>query len=163
MQAVGRLKSLYGTHFLYFTRIDLTGYEHFPDPAPHLYIREKELAGDEYPVEYMLEIFTDTPSWIIKKRIDEYADHNSDEGWLDGSDNRSYPTVLFVVPNKRAEKQLHKYMIESRDNRFIVDEDLVFMTCRAETLLESKDKGIWSLVEENEDRSIVKSGELRKL
>jgi DNA-binding MarR family transcriptional regulator len=141
MEALVQLKSLYGSHLMYFTRSQIIGFDIFPSPGPPMYMRESEPAEGEEPKEYMLEIYTDTPAWIIRKRIDEYITHFDEEGW---SKDRRYPTLLFVAPTKRIERHLQKYIETARDDAYIPDEDLVFMTTTVKDLFTRSNTFIWT-------------------
>jgi len=143
MEALVQLKSLYGSHLMYFTRSQVMGFDIFPNPGPPLYMRESEPAENEEPKEYMLEIYTDTLAWIIRKRIDEYITHFDEEGWSKG---RHYPTLLFVAPNKRIEKHLQKYVETARDDAYIPDKDLIFMTTTVKDLFTRSNMFIWTNV-----------------
>ena len=79
---------LYPHKFEIFTRSETQPFEAFPAPRPDLYLNRKEPNQDK-PNEYLLDIFTDTQFFIIKKRIDALVEHFDTGDWP----NSQYPTA----------------------------------------------------------------------
>ncbi len=134
------LNKLYPKVFNIFTRAETVEYEEtFPSPQPNLYISRKDPL-DDLPDEYMLDIFTDVQIFVIKKRIDQYIEHFESGDWKD----EIYPTILLACPNSRAEDQIQEYFENAKDNAFIEDDDLAFMTTTVKALLGGLNSGIWT-------------------
>lgn len=136
------LKKLYQETFNIFTRAETVEYEEtFPSPQPNLYLSRKD-PSKELPNDYMLDIFTDVQLFVIKKRVDAYIQHYESGDWEEGV----YPTILLVCDDSRIEQAIQEYIENSKDNAFIEDDDLIFLTTTAKALLDSKNnnKIIWS-------------------
>ena len=135
------LHKLYPETFDIFTRAELADYDYFPEPSPNLYLNRKDPL-DDLPNEYLLDLFTDTNLFVIKKRIDVYIEHFESDDWEDDT----YPVILIACPNAQTEKSIQKHIEQALDNNFIEEEDMQFLTTTTKALLDSKNTNtnIWS-------------------
>ena len=124
------LRSLYEDTFDIFSKAELAIFDYFPDPLPDLYLHNKQDQGKSY----MLCLFSDSPLWIIKKRVKAYTEHFDSGDWPD----EEYPDVLLVCPDQRTEFKLQQYLEP-------LLEDFDFYTTTTKALLSEKlEKAIWS-------------------
>lgn len=139
--AYQNLHKLYPETFDVFTRAELADYDYFPEPSPNLYLKRRN-ALDNSPNEYMLDLFTNTHLFVIKKRIDVYIEHFESDGW----EENIYPSILIVCSNTQTERSIQKYIEQALDNNFIEDNDVQFLTSTTKALLDSNNtnKKIWS-------------------
>jgi len=136
------LKKLYRETFNIFTRAETAEFEEtFTSPQPNLYLNRKD-PSEELPNDYMLDIFTNVQLFVIKKRVDAYIQHYESGDWDEGA----YPEILLVCDDSRIEQTIQEYIENSKDNAFIEDDDLIFLTTTAKALLDSKsiNTNIWS-------------------
>lgn len=133
------LRAIYQDTFSIFTKSEIADLDYMPEQLPDLYLNRKEPSQDK-PNEYLLDIFTDTQFFIIKKRIDAYIEHFDSGDWP----NSQYPTVLIACPDARTEEKLHKHIQITLDNNYIDDEDLRFMTTSTKASLDGTSKEIWT-------------------
>lgn len=142
------LRSQYPDTYTFFTKYEIAGYDYFPKPGPDLYL--KRVSPETNSVNhYLLDIFSDSQFFVIKKRFDIYLEHFETGDWE--SVNKSvYPTLLFVCPNARLEDRLNKHMERILDSAGI--DDLFIYTSTTNTLLKSDsiNTSIWSSVYEPE-------------
>ena len=142
------LRSQYPDTFTFFTKYEIAGYDYFPKPAPDLYLKRSSPETNSTN-HYLLDIFSDSQFFVIKKRFDIYLEHFETGDWE--SVNKSvYPTLLFVCPNARLEDRLNKHMERILDSAGI--DDLFIYTSTTNTLLKSDsiNTSIWSSVYEPE-------------
>ncbi len=133
------LREAYKDTFSIFTKSETAELDYMPEKLPDLYLSRKEPAEDQ-PNEYLLDIFTDTQFFIIKKRIDAYVEHFESGDWP----NNQYPTILIACQDARTEEKLHKHIQTALDNNYIDEEDLRFMTTSTKSLLDGATKDIWT-------------------
>lgn len=106
--------------FHIFSRIETSSDKAFPKIPPALYLRRKELLEDEIN-EYLVDIFTDTPYWLIRKRIDQYIEHYEDGDWGEGD----YPKILLVCPTQSIVDKATRYIEKAQDDAFLDEEEMV--------------------------------------
>lgn len=140
------LRNSYPETFNLFTKSEQHTFDYFPDPRPDLYLnRIKQKSSHN---EYMLDVFTDAPLFIIKKRAAAYMEHYDSGDWEGGSD-ADYPGVLMVVKDSGMEKQLQQHLSRRLESQGL-DGELFIYTTTTNALL-SQDPVIWSDVLEPED------------
>jgi hypothetical protein len=125
--------------FNIYTKYELGKYDHFPHPAPDLYLSRK-VFSDHGTNEYLLDVFTDAPLFVIKKRVARYLEHY-DGGYWAGS---AYPAVLIACPDPRTEERLLHHLEQVLES--LGEDELVFYTTTTKDLLalESDNKEIWT-------------------
>ena len=145
MSVVLALKAMHPDIFHIFTRTELGDYDFFPKPKPDLYLNRIKTSAKSYN-EYMLEIFTATPLFIIKYRIKEYLEHFDTDEW-EAESETDYPVILIACPTKSDEQQLQKYIASKLDNIGIDNDELNIYTTSTQTLTSlDSDKFIWTSV-----------------
>jgi len=135
-----RVSSMYASQFNALTRAETAGHaDQFPAPRPDLYlIRKEPIEG--LALDYMMDVFTDTQTFVIKKRLDAYIKHYESGDW----EEDDYPAVLIACPDERSQKQIQEYAEHAKDDLFIEEEDLTIMTTTSALLLRGDTKDIWS-------------------
>lgn len=100
MAALIKLSHDYPNTFTIFSKNELHGVEGFPAQLPDLYIRSTA-PPEGVPAEYLLEVATDSRSFIAKRRLETLVTHFDEEGW----DAGEFPALLFVLPDARSERR----------------------------------------------------------
>ena len=132
------LNQQYPNTFSMYTRAELADYgDSYPEPLPDLVLKRKD--SETTPEMYFLDILKDNQLWLIKKRINAYIEHYESGDW----EEDVYPTVLFVCEDSNTEKKLLEYAEQAKDNAFIEDDELIFMTSTKKSL-HNDNKLIWS-------------------
>ncbi len=134
-----KIRASYPERFHIFTKYELADHDYFISPAPDLYLSGTDTAENQYH-DYLLDIFTDTQLFIIKKRIAAYIEHYESGEWEAEADT-PYPVILIVCPDSRMEERLQTHIAKILDNTGI--DDLVFYTTTSKALA-SSNEAIWS-------------------
>lgn len=109
------IKQQHPDRFTIFTKYELWGYDHLPDPLPDLYLTQDK------GTDIMVDIYTtSTQPYLIRKRIDQLIKH-----YEDSSDQDSYPDIQIIVPTKYIEESLNRYIEKKKDERYIDDSELI--------------------------------------
>lgn len=117
-----------------FTKTEINRFKQFPKNRPDLYIRTP------YGKEAIVVIPTDNPAYIIRKRLDEIISHSEDEGW-DGE----YPTICFVVKDKRTKNSLIYTTSQKLESMGMSDDELRILISDLQTITVGNNKP-WSNV-----------------
>lgn len=141
------LRNGYPETFHMFTKSEQHTFNYFPNPRPDLYLNRIKSSESGHN-EYMLDIFTEAPLFIIKKRAAAYMEHYDSGDWEGGSD-ADYPAVLMVVKDSVVEKQLQTHLASRLDSQGL-DGELIIYTTTIKGLL-SQEPTIWSDVMEPQE------------
>ena len=136
------LRDNYPETFHIFARVEQGRFDYFPNPRPDLYLNRIKPIKNRTR-EYMLDVFTETPLFAIRKRIDAYMEHY-DEGEWEAATDSDYPVILVVARDSRQEKQLQRYIARKLEYEGL-DGELTFYTASLRALLdtENKELAIW--------------------
>lgn len=141
------LKDLYHNQFHIFSKYELADFDYFPTPRPDLYLnRIKPLSNK--PNEYLLDIYSNTPLFAIRRRVDNLINHFESFTWQ-GTKDSLLPTLLIAAPNTKFEGKIQSFAIKHLD----VSEasGLSFYTTTSKALLSNdSDSSIWSNAENPE-------------
>ena len=129
-----------------FTRVELTPYDYFPRPKPDLYLNKHNETGD-LTNEYILDIFTNVPLFIIKKRVNDLIRHYDLGDW-EAETETDYPAILLVCANTRTENSLRSYIYETLDDKGI-DELRIYTTSLKVLASAETKKPTWASIYEN--------------
>lgn len=128
------LRDCYPDTFHMFTKSELGGADYFPDPKPSLYLHRIK-QSNTLTNDYLLDIFTNSPFFVIKKRIATYLEHFESGDW-ESESKTSYPTLLFACPDSRGEDNLQRHLQKLMDNAGI--DDLYIFTTTTKALLSAE-------------------------
>jgi len=100
----------------FFTKVELIGYDHFPQPLPDAYLAIKQKG--KKPERYFLEVFDlDIPKRALKGKIKRYI--RSEEGdWKEKTNNTKFPTILLITKNKYKQRSIKKLIQKTRDEEY---------------------------------------------
>jgi hypothetical protein len=126
-----RISANYPKTFSVYTKYELGGLHYFPAPAPDLYLSRVN-ALERSSSNYLLDIFTDTQFFVIKKRFEQYLEHFESGDW-EGDQKTEYPTILIACPDARTEQKLQTHIAKLLDSAGI--DDLKVYTTTTKTLL----------------------------
>jgi hypothetical protein len=144
------LRNSYPGTFHMFTKSEQGSFDYFPNPKPDLYLNRIKPTRS-HRREYMLDVLTHDPLFIIKKRIAVYMEHYDDGEWEAAADT-DYPAILIVVKDSRVEKQLQEHTARRLEGQGL-DGELSIYTTTIKALLDeqSQETAVWSDVLEPED------------
>jgi hypothetical protein len=102
------LQKAYPKMFNIFTKYELDSFDYFIRPLPDLYFHRINPATT-LPNDYVLDIYTDTPTFVITKRVNAYIAHCELEDWQIETKS-DYPAVILVCPNETVETKVQTYI-----------------------------------------------------
>ncbi|GAC1391295.1 MAG: hypothetical protein NVSMB46_03250 [Candidatus Saccharimonadales bacterium] len=130
--------------FHIFTKNELADFNYFPDPPLDLWLK-RITATDKLPNDYLLEFVSDTPLFIIKKRIDALIEH-FDSGLWEAETNTNYPAYLFVCNDGKIEQRLQDHFNKVFDSTGIVNLCVFTTTTKALFSSDKNTTAIWTNV-----------------
>lgn len=145
--AYNRFKASYGEKLDFFTKPDLAGYEHFPNPLPDAFLSHE---ADDTTKHFFLEILDDRqPFFTHIRRIQQYIDHKESGEWA--MTELAFPVILFVCESASTEKRMQKQLTKSLKNRWV--DDLTFATTTKELLKTlSNNDDVWRILGDEDNR-----------
>lgn len=117
-----QLEDTYPNQFEIYTRTEIAGQKHFPNPLPDLYLKLLR-SIEAKPDEYFLFDLTSKPLYEFKKDFPKLIEHIDSEVWQKKTE-RTYPGVLFICGDSKQEFGVSKYVVSTLDNVGI--DELVF-------------------------------------
>ena len=123
------IRDKYPDTFNMFTKSELGDYDYFPDDKPDLYLH-RLVENIDKPTDYILNIYTDTQVYFIKKKVASYIDHFDSNTWQDKTGIK-YPTILIACPDSRSEDNLRAHVVKILDNMGVDDLNIYITTTRA--------------------------------
>lgn len=136
------LSTSYPEMFSIYTKYELGGLDYFLTPAPDLYLSRVD------PVEgigndFLLDLFTDTQFFIIKKRFDQYIEHYESGDW-EAENKTAYPIILIACSDARTEEKIQLHVEKVFDNSGIDDMKVYTTTTKALLASTYGDHAIWT-------------------
>lgn len=130
-----------------FTHNELAAYNFLPKVLPNAYLVSSRPGRKKrrYFVDVLDEIM---PRFVIRQRIKRYFEYVESEEWRDNT-KHPFPEILFICPNQRVEKYVHKRVILSQEE---YTDKLAYFTTTIERLkAPSTDPNIWHEVAEPDE------------
>jgi len=109
------LRTMYGDELRFFTKSQLTTFEHYPQPLPDAYIRIGD--GDDERQFFLDVLHESQPFFIATRKVMQYIAY-ADEGrkeWERKTDT-ALPSVLLICDNPSLKKRLQKKMRSAAEN-----------------------------------------------
>lgn len=142
-----QLKTQYVDGLAFFTKTDLTSYEHFPKPLPDAFVSLETKNTIRY---FFILIVEDTqPFFTAVRSIKKYLDHKESGEWV--ITETDYPIILFICESTSLQKRLQKQVTKML-NASWVDEMIFATTTKAELTTLPENDAIWQSVTEPEEK-----------
>ena len=109
-----QIEDTYPDQFEIYTRTEVAGQKHFPNPLPDLYLKRFK-SIDEKPDDYFLFDLTSKPLYEFKKDFPKLIEHFDSEIW-EKKTGRPYPGILFICVDSKQEFGVDKYVISTLEN-----------------------------------------------
>jgi hypothetical protein len=109
------LRALYGDDLRFFTKSQLTAFEHYPQPLPDAYIRIGD--GDDERQFFLDVLHESQPFFIATRKVMQYiayADEQCEE-W-ERETGTALPSVLLICDSLSLKKRLQKKMRRAAEN-----------------------------------------------
>ncbi len=127
----------------FFTKIDLVGYEYFPQPLPDTFI---SVMGQGTTRRYFLDLFDEsTPPFVMRRRVKNYFDYVEKSNWDENTDNTDFPSILLICPNESIQKHIYLYE-QSLLEKTYEDKVSLFLTTKSQITI-GLQNNIWQKVE----------------
>lgn len=142
-----QLKTHYDSKLNFFTKSDLTSFEHFPKPLPDgfLSLEVKKSTG-----HFFLEIIEDSqPFFATVRKIKKYIDYNESGEW--DITETDFPTILFICESTSLQKRLQKQLLKQTND---YDDCTFATTTKAELRAMDTDDAIWLTDDPDEKLSL---------
>lgn len=142
-----QLKAQYGNELAFFTKTNLTSYEHFPKPLPDAFVSLETENSTRY---FFIEIVEDTqPFFTAVRSIKKHLDHKESGEWA--ITETDYPTILFICESTSLQKRLQKQITKMLNTSWV--DGLSFATAtKSELTLLADNDAIWQPVTEPDDK-----------
>jgi hypothetical protein len=131
------LRAVYGDKLRFFTKSQLSAFEHYPQPLPDAYIR---IGDGEDERQFFLDVLHESqPFFIATRKVMQYVTYADEcgEEW-ERETGTALPSVLLICDSASLKKRLQKKMRRAADN--IEGDD---MRLYAATTVEIGDRAGW--------------------
>lgn len=126
----------------FFTKVELSGYEYFPQPLPDAFIAVK---GKDITKRFFLDLFDEyTPPFALRQRVRKYFEYSENSDWDENTNNTSLPSILFIFPTESAKKHINHYA-KSLLEKTYEDKISLFLTTKSKIQAGDKDN-VWQKV-----------------
>ena len=143
----GQFREVYPSTFNFYTKSELTAYDHFPKPLPDAYLTNTNTAIGS--TDFMLDYYEETISFtVIRRRISQLIEHYESGEW--DVTETPYPKVLLVCGNSVLERRLQKHIARTLDSLGITDLMVYTTTLKALEAATDPEDQIWTEVFETE-------------
>lgn len=103
------LKSQYGDALRFFTKVDLGGYDYFPQPLPDGFLSYK---GESDTKRFFLEVFEAAmPTFALNRRIKQLIDYYDSGDW-EATDS-DFPAILIICETSVLQNRVEKRVLAS--------------------------------------------------
>jgi hypothetical protein len=134
--AYNQLKAHYGDSLDFFTKSDLTSYEHYPKPLPDAFLSLEAGGGAKH---FFVEIQEDSqPFFTAVRKVKKYIDYKDSGEWA--ITETDFPVILTICESVSLQKRLQKQTAKMLDKT--LSDDLVFATTTKEELKTLKDNDV---------------------
>jgi len=139
IKAYLRLKNDYSSEFHIFSQYELASFDYFMRPLPDLYLHRIK-QHKNLPTDYVISIFSDKPTFVIKKQLETYWRHCDTNTWQSETKSQ-YPSILICCSNPRTESTIQSYSERLIDRTG--GDELNILTTTTKALL-SEEPTVWS-------------------
>jgi hypothetical protein len=125
----------------FFTKVDLNGYEYFPQPLPDAFIAVK---GQDTK-RYFLDLFDEyTPPFALRQRVRKYLEYAENSDWDENTDYAPLPFILIICPTESLKKHINIYTKSLLEKTY---EDKISLFLTTKKRIEVADKeNVWQKV-----------------
>lgn len=126
----------------FFTKVDLNGYEYFPQPLPDAFIADKK---QENTKRYFLDLFDEyTPPFALRQRVKKYLEYAENNQWDENTDNAPLPSILIICPTESLKKHINLYAKALLEKTY---EDKISLFLTSKQRISASNKDVWQKVE----------------
>ena len=137
-----KLRTKFKDGYLMYGKYEIYGNEIYPNPPTDIYIQKIESIQNACS-DYLIDIFEDTPPFVIKKRLKAIMEHLESEEYQQAT-KRAYPSILIICADEKIEKRLMKPIEHVYDSTLKFSQPLLTTTLKRFNEAKSVDEVVWT-------------------
>lgn len=127
------------TEVHFSTKVDLNGYDYFPEPLPDAYIALKEKGKTNRYFVLLLE--EKAPKYTYLDKLKKYMDYLETDEWKSNTKNSLFPSILVICPDFPKKRFVERYI---KDN---MPKEPLYLTTKNQVRLKGIKSDIWERLE----------------
>ena len=120
------------------TKVDLYGYDYFPNPLPDAYIALKEKRKTNRYFVLLLE--EKAPRYAYMDKLKKYVNYLEEDTWNKNADNEPFPSILVICPDYPKKRFVERYIIDN------IPKEPIYLTTKNQVRLKGIKSDIWEMV-----------------
>jgi predicted glycosyltransferase len=125
-----------------YGKYEIYGSEIYPNPPADIYIQKIESTQNARS-DYLIDIFEDTPPFVIEKRLKAIMEHLESEEYQQAT-QRAYPSILIICADEKIEKRLMKPIEHVYDSTLKFSQPILTTTLKRFNDAKSVDEIVWT-------------------
>lgn len=121
------------------TKVDLIGYDYFPDPPPDAYVALTEKSKTNRYFVLLLE--EKAPKYAYLDKLKRYMEYLETDEWKSNTKNALFPSILVICPDYPKKRFVERYI---KDNS---PKEPFYLTTKNQVRLKGIKSDIWETVE----------------
>ena len=137
-----KFRSKFKDGYLIYGKYEIYGKDPYPNPPPDIFIQKTESFVNARS-DFFIDIFEDTPPFVIQKRLKAIMEHLED-GEYQESTKRAYPSILIICADEKIEKRLIKPILYAYDSTLEYSQPILTTTLKRFNEAKSVDEIVWT-------------------
>ena len=137
-----KLRTKFKDGYLMYGKYEIYGNEIYPNPPADIYIQKIESIQNACS-DFLIDIFEDTPPFVIEKRLKAIMDHLESEEYQQAT-KRAYPSILIICADEKIEKRLMKPIEHVYDSTLKFSQPILTTTLKRFNEAKSVDEVVWT-------------------
>ena len=137
-----KLRTKFKDGYLMYGKYEIYGNEIYPNPPADIYIQKIESIQNASS-DYLIDIFEDTPPFVIEKRLKAIMEHLESEEYQQAT-KRAYPSILIICADEKIEKRLMKPIEHVYDSTLKFSQPILTTTLKRFNDAKSVDEIVWT-------------------
>lgn len=127
------------TEVHFSTKVDLNGYDYFPNPLPDAYIALKEKRKTNRYFVLLLE--EKAPKYAYMDKFKKYIDYLEEDTWEKNTDSEPFPSILVICPDYPKKRFLERFIKDK------APKEPFYLTTKNQVRLKGIKSDIWENAE----------------
>jgi hypothetical protein len=137
-----KLRTKFKDGYLIYGKYEIYGKDPYPNPPADIFIQKTESFVNARS-DFFIDIFEDTPPFVIQKRLKAIMEHLED-GEYQQTTNRAYPSILIICTDEKIEKRLIKPILYAYDSTLEYSQPILTTTLKRFNEAKSVDEIVWT-------------------
>jgi DNA-binding MarR family transcriptional regulator len=142
LDTYNKFRTKYNQGYRIYGKYELYDDETYPNPPADLYIQKIESTQNARS-DYLIDIYEDTPPFVIEKRLKAIMEHLEDEEYQKGT-KRAYPSILIICADEKVERKLKKPIEHAHDSILNSEQPILTTTLKRFKNSNSVDDIVWT-------------------